>query len=181
MKKNKKQAGFALIEVMLAALVMMVGSLGFLKLQQMGLQSNFNNFARIQGTTLAEGFVEQLRGNVGFLKSARISGVKIQGHITSSSGVALKGTADCSSSINTSQCANNIMAFHQFTLSQQMNSVASNSSLCYLEQAAGSGRFRITYLWQDNTDVGKNASLECPTFNDNKLDLNNSVTIYAQL
>lgn len=181
MKKIKKQVGFALIEVMLAALVMTIGGVAFMKLQQMGLQYSFNNYARTQGVVFAEDFIEQLRSNVGLLKSASVSGTVIRGEISKTETVP-STQVNCSSESNTASCSASLLALQKYLISQQMSAIASDSKLCYLERAAGTGHLRITYLWQDNSKKGKSASTTCPaTFADNSLDLNNSVTIYAQL
>ncbi len=180
MKHIKKQLGFALIEVMLAALIMTVGGVAFMKLQQMGLQYNFNNYARTQGTLFAEDFIEQLRGNIGLLKAAQVSGTLISGSI-SKTEPAPTAAVNCSSTTQTQSCAASLLALQKYLISQQMATIASDSILCYQENAAGSGYLRVTYLWRDNSSEGQTASLDCPTtFNENKAP-NNSVTIYAQL
>ncbi len=181
MNKIKKQVGFALIEVMIAALVMVIGGLGFLKLQQMGLQYGFNNYARAQGTVLADGLVEQLRSNIGLLRSSQASGTAIQGSITKALAATAVNAPDCSSLENMDSCAKSVRAFHEHILSQQMQSIAGNSTLCYVERAAGTGNMRITYLWQDNSKEGKDANIACPADFNAHINPNNSVTIYAQL
>ncbi len=165
MNKIKKQIGFALIEVMIAALVMVVGSLGFLRLQQISLQSSFNNYARSEGTVLANGFMEQLRSNVLLLRS---SSSAFQGEITKDNEAADENNCH----------GNKICKLNLSALRKQIN--RKGAVLCYREQAAGTGYMRITYMWQDNSEDGRNAGLNCPTF-EQHTNANNSVTIYAQL
>lgn len=186
--KRKRQRGFALMEVMIAALVLTIGGLAYMKLQRTGLQYGFNNSARSQGVALVTGFVEQLRSNVGYLRTAGLAanggtGAAINGSFIGG-GVAAPTTAvNCNSATDTAGCAATIFDFHSYLTSQQMTHIApaGNSRLCYTESSADAGMLRITFKWRDNSAEGKVVDLtRCPAFNDNT-NQNNSVTIYAQL
>lgn len=186
---NKKQRGFALIEVMLAALVMTVGGVAYMKLQQRGLQYGFNNYARTQGIAITQDFVEQLRSNVGYVSSAGV----ISGSVSPTASPPADITA-CNSSASASSasgasvstgvngaCAERVFGFQNYLIAQQMKAVTERSILCYQESAAVSGLMRVTYLWQDNSKEGKNVVLNCPADFNTDVNQNNSVTIYAQL
>ncbi len=199
MKRLKKQTGLALLEVLVAALMMIVGSVAYMRLQQMGLKSSYNNYARTQGIVIAENFIDTLRNNIEYFQ-----GSDINGHIKSSS-VATKGvnpidlsTKPCvitpshsdhrtSSSISCDSEA--IFNLQNGFIQQQLQSSVASSVLCY--RVSKNGFVRVTYLWKDNSAAGKVISLDdlnkgdyCPTdFNaviDSKLE-QNMVSVYAQL
>lgn len=173
-KAVKKQRGFALIEVMLAALVMTVGGVAYMKLQQRGLQSGFNNYARSQGIAITQNFVEQLRSNVGYVKTSTDAEKKI----SASESVANPAVPDCNSSQAT--CSNSIFDFQNNLIRKQMQAVSANSILCY--RRGSNGYVRVTYIWPTNSQLSNNtdAGLQCPGLNA-ATNQNNSVTIYAQL
>lgn len=180
-KTKQRQQGFALIEVMVAALILTVGGIAYMRLQQMGLQYAANNAARTQGVAVIEGFVEQLRSNVGYIRSV---GGGINGAIVSGKVTAPTKNVNCSGSAD---CGKVIFRFHEYLTSQQMLSIVSlagNSRLCYVERDANTGNVRVTFQWVDNSRKGRVVDLRdnksCPAFNDN-LDQNNSVTMYVQL
>lgn len=179
MKANRiirnKQRGFALIEVLLAALIMTVGGAAFMKLQGVGLQYNYNNYARTQGVAIAQGFVEQLRSNIAYVKSTTLN-EKIQSTVADYEPTSV---IDCSGSA--SACAGNVFAHQKYLISQQIAEVSPNSVLCYREHPSTEGYVRVTYLWQDNSEDGKTTNITaCPDFA-TATTLTNSVTIYAQL
>lgn len=172
---RKKQRGFALIEVLLAALIMTVGGAAFMKLQRVGLQYNYNNYARTQGVVIAQGFVEQLRSNITYVKENLIND-KITSKVSD-----YKPTTTINCSI-AADCAENIFKHQKYLISQQIAEVSPNSVLCYIENPDETeGHIRVTYLWQDNSKEGKTTKITtCPKFADTTT-LTNSVTIYAQL
>lgn len=174
-KIRKQQRGFALIEVLMAALILTVGGAAFMKLQGMGLQYNYNNYARTQGMAIARGLVEQLRSNIAYAKSTDLN-AQIKSTVTDYEPTS---TIDCSGSAAT--CATNVFKHQEYLISQQIAEVSPNSVLCYREHASTEGYVRVTYLWQDNSEEGKTTNItDCPAF-DATTNLSNSVTIYAQL
>lgn len=172
---KKRPSGFALIEVLLAALILTVGGAAFMKLQRIGLQYNYNNYARTQGIVIAQGFIEQLRSNIAYVKNA----AAIQDKVTAKAEDYKPNTAiDCSGTATT--CANSIFAHQKYLISQQIATVTPNSVLCY-SQGTARGHIRVTYLWQDNSKAGKATDIKnCPAFTEQTTQTN-SVTIYAQL
>ncbi len=176
----KKQFGFALLEVLIAALVMVVGGVAYMKLQQQGLQYSYNNAARVQGMMVAEDFIEQLRGNIAIVdnniadKSKDFTGV-----IKSSGDPALENYSATVAS------ADEIFKKQLEMIQAQAKTFSSNSALCF--RVKQDGFVRVDYLWLDNSLESKDKELICPSkFNyqvkDNtKVNFNNKVTIYAQL
>lgn len=61
--KHHKQLGFALIDVMVASLVLAVGVIAFVKLQNLSVQRSGQTNYRLQAAGSAETLVELMRGN----------------------------------------------------------------------------------------------------------------------
>ncbi len=59
-----RQAGFTLIEVMIAVLVLSIGLLGLAGLQVAALQNNQSAFMRSQATALAYDLADRMRSNI---------------------------------------------------------------------------------------------------------------------
>lgn len=185
------QGGFALLEVMIAALVLTVGGVAYMKLQQTGLQYNFNNAARSRGAAVINGFVEHLRSNVNYVRyTNNISGSIVADGVTEpSSAISCSSRSDTDS--KTATCATAVFNLHRYLLSKRMADItaANNSRLCYVESSTEAGLMRLTFQWRDNSkeSVDNDAlSVACPDFNANLKNSttnykNNSVTIYAQL
>ncbi len=200
MKILKKQTGFALLEVLIAALIMTVGGVAYMRLQQMGLQYGHNNYARTQGIVIVEDFVDTLRNNVEHFQSANTDG-----YIVSSRAGAKKISAidlskkTCKVSVSADSVGktskviscdtNTIFELQKSFIQQQLQASVSNSVLCY--RVNTDGFVRVTYLWKDNSAASKAINLStlnsggyCPAdFNtaiDAKLE-ENMVSIYAQL
>jgi len=64
MHRAMKAAGFTLLEVMVALLILSVGLLGLAGLQIAGLRSNQNSYYRLQATLLAQDLTERMRANM---------------------------------------------------------------------------------------------------------------------
>lgn len=60
---NRKQAGFNLVEVMIAALVISVGMLGIAGLQLISMKGSHQSYMRHQATYLLQDVVERIRAN----------------------------------------------------------------------------------------------------------------------
>lgn len=61
--KTGKQAGFGMMEVLVAMAIMAVGVLGFAALQARALQSSGSSYGRSQATEIAQDFRERIRVN----------------------------------------------------------------------------------------------------------------------
>ncbi|PID65061.1 MAG: hypothetical protein CR962_00260 [Gammaproteobacteria bacterium] len=179
-KNQKKQRGFALLEVMVAALVLTIGGVAYMRLQQIGLQSGFNNAARTEGAALINAFTEQLRSNVTLIREG--TAADKTGSFLADDVTAPTDTVDCDSSTLT--CAKIMFNLHRYLTSQQMSQITpkKNSRLCYIESGTDRGLMRLTFQWRDNSKAGQTINLTgaCPAFNA-YIDQNNSVTMYVQL
>lgn len=185
---EKKEKGFALIEVMMAALVLTVGCLAFLKLQHKGLQYSFNDYARSQGVAITQGFVERLRGNTAFLNAGIADGSISNGDKTLANALST-ATSACGASKPNKTCAKAMFDYQKYLTAQQMQTAMKGQSrLCYLHNNDTRG-LRLTFMWIDSTaseDAKKDGIEEdnCPdNFGDAVEDdfIDNSVTIYATL
>lgn len=58
-----KQAGFNLVEVLIALLVLALGLLGLAALQNMGLRANYQSYERTQATILIDDMIDRMRAN----------------------------------------------------------------------------------------------------------------------
>lgn len=187
-KSKEYSKGFALIDVMMAALVLTVGCLAFLKLQQMSLQYAFNDYARSQGVAITQGFIEKLRGNRAFLTIGIHSGSITAGDNNLSSQLP-QTTADCTASPPDSDCAKAILAYQRYLTSRQMKQLIKGKSILCYQMGSNVGLLRLTFMWLDNSSskdakIAGIQSTDCPTTFDAAVDsqfLANSVTIYAQL
>lgn len=61
--KHRKQSGFALIDVMVASVVLAVGVIAFVKLQNLSVQRSGQTNYRLQAAGSAETLIELMRGN----------------------------------------------------------------------------------------------------------------------
>lgn len=61
--KRRRQAGFSIIEVLVALLVLAIGLLGLAALQAQGLRFNQDAYVRSQATNLAYDIVDRMRAN----------------------------------------------------------------------------------------------------------------------
>lgn len=185
--ERKKEKGFALIEVMIAALVLTLGCLAFLKLQRTGMQYSFNDYARSQGVAISQGFAEKLRGNMIFLNKAIDSG-SISSADTGLLSKLPQQSSDCQSSRPGTDCAKAMLTYQSYLTGQQMQALLKGQSrLCYLKH--NSATVRLTFMWVDNVaseEAKKNGIQEtdCPATFDGAVGkdfIDNSVTIYVQL
>jgi type IV pilus assembly protein PilV len=61
---ERGSAGFTLIEVLIAVVVLSIGLLGLAGLQTTGLRNNQDAYARTQATTLANDMADRIRSNI---------------------------------------------------------------------------------------------------------------------
>lgn len=194
MRKNNNEHGFALIEVLIAALVLTTGAVAFLRLQTIGLQYSFNDYVRNQATSISRDFVEILRSNTGFMDLANNQ----TGYIIADKTAYNKGlkrpqeNSDCKNSKPKKTCYQASLNYQIYLINQRMLNVMpeKRSILCYREHASLDGYIRITYIWRDNSNKKNTSNLtgkDCPAAFDTEYGVaanqerSNSVTIYAQI
>lgn len=184
-----RHSGFALIEVLLAGLVLTIGALAFLKLQTLSLHTSFNDYAKVHGSTFIHNFVEQLRTNRHFINL----NLSEKNHYIIGGSVAVvappQQQSSCQSESKIDVCASKLLDYQRYLTSQQMQSAlpAKNSLLCYREDNNRAGFMRLDFIWLDNSETDKTATLsssDCPKAFDTSIkesQRNHQVTIYAQL
>lgn len=67
--KQTRQAGFSLLEVLIALLVLAIGLLGLAALQNMGLRLNSQSYERTQATILIDDMIDRMRANPAGVKA----------------------------------------------------------------------------------------------------------------
>lgn len=177
---TKNSKGFALIEVMMATLLLTVGCLAFLKLQRVGLQYSFYDYARSQGVAIAQGFAEKLRGNLALVREDTFSGSVKSSDAVPATVDLPQTNADCTNANPSTACAKAMLTYQSYLTAQQMKHlIKGNSVLCYSRNADSRGLVRLTFMWVDNTS--RNTTIICPTSFAENDTIENAVTIYAQL
>ncbi len=187
--KTYRHSGFALIEVLLASLVLTVGVLAFMKLQNISLQTGFNSYARTQGLTVIQSFIANLRANTGFadLPNTQTDNFILGGTITATNTPQTHPA--CQSNTTAKQCADALLNYQRYLISQQMQTAlpTKNSLLCYQQDNKIKGFIRVDFFWLDDSTKIKMATLsasDCPSsFHAGSEDehKNHQITIYAQL
>ncbi len=165
--------------------ILTVGGVAYMRLQQMGLKSSYNNYARTQGIVIAQDFIDTLRNNVEHFQTAGDSGYIVSNHARSKdiSSINLSKkictvSSSTDSNSNTSQSIScnteTIFDVQKAFVQQQLQSSVSNSVLCY--RVKTDGFVRVTFLWKDNSAASRAINL-------NSLSnlKQNMVDIYAQL
>ncbi len=201
---SKQQRGMAFIEVMLAALVLVVGCVGFLKLQRIGLRSSFNDYARAQGVAVSQGFIDGLRGNIRFLSVVDTMNdnnelPKMSSFVSSSTMPVAnppQDNGDCQAGVPDEDCAKAVLDYQKYVANTYMQRALpgdGRSVLCYHLAKEPLGAMRVTFLWLDNTssDRGALTTDSCRGFEVEPAAamsaaptsdlLKHSVSIYAQL
>lgn len=73
----RRQAGFSLLEVLVALLVLSIGLLGLAALQTMGLRFNTQSYQRTQAVLNAYDIIDRIRANPGGMTAGRYDDVDI--------------------------------------------------------------------------------------------------------
>lgn len=178
-QQARKNEGFALIEVMLSALLLTVGCLAFLKLQQLGLQYAFNDYARSQGIVITQSFAERLRSNLALLDTETFDG-SIKSDAIFTRITFPSRSPECKKQKPGLACARVMFAYQSYLTARQMQHlIKGNSILCYQRNATNRTLIRLTFLWVDNSS--ETTSINCPTSFNGGSNINNMVTLYVQL
>lgn len=181
MNKNK-QTGFALIEVMVAALVFSIATVGYMKLQSRSLSDSYENYANQQARSIVSDFIEKIRANPAY----RFTQPFTQGGILSLANNSPAGS--CSGNI----CQGGQFSYQAREIATNMGAVfpANLSVLCYFASPADSNEIRIEFIWRGKSDTAPNNNLItnldiCPTTyagnNPNLTPADRAVTVYARI
>ena len=128
-----RSAGFTLLEVLIAVVILSIGLLGLAGLQTTGLRNNQDAYARTQAATLANDMADRIRANMAGFNAGNYNN-------------AATYTATC----NTSGCTPQQMAQHDTSLW--------NQALAALPAGQGTvtnnaGLVTVTVMW-DNSRSG---------------------------
>ncbi len=144
----KKNAGFTLIEILIAVLVLSIGLLGMAGLQASSLKNNVIAYKHSQATLLAYDLADRIRAN------AQNAGILY----TAMAPSAAQAQANC---LNLTGCIAAQMAQNDlFEWNAAVTSVLPASNATIAVDAAG--RFTITLTWDDyeDSDVTNDSSFQ---------------------
>lgn len=193
--KYKKHKGFALIEVMVAALILTVGAIGFLKLQTIALKSSRNNFSRGQGVEIAGSQIDFFRQNRLALQRAISDSVPLNQLafppiISVSSPTSPPSEAidiDCQSHGTVEEgmfsvdCDNSLRNYQRYLLELKLAENFAPGMAIICTRFAGTMRspiVRVDLIWRDNatySSVNAAPNLTPLTINDCPRAINNLV------
>ncbi len=129
----QQAAGFTLLEVLIAVVVLSIGLLGLAGLQTTGLRNNQDAYARTQAATLANDMADRIRANMAGFNAGNYD-----------------NTASTTATCNSSGCTPQQMAEHDTSLW--------NTALAVLPSGQGTvatnaGLVTVTVMW-DNSRTG---------------------------
>lgn len=137
---KKASAGFTLLEVLVALLVLSVGLLGLAALQTFSLKLNHQAYERTQATLLIDDIIDRMRANP--------EGVKLGAYNSVSSSTTLPSYNNCA----TTDCRTGT-DFANYDIAMWKSAIQANGML-----AAGTGAiespdgmlFTVTVTWQEH-------------------------------
>jgi len=145
---SRQQAGFNLLEVLIALLVLAVGLLGLAALQNMGLRLGHQSYERTQAVLLVEEMIDRMRANP--------AGVTANNYTLAQTSSPPSATTDCSSAF----CTYSDMA--EYDLNQWISTItgtptAMNPGVTRPALVSGTGAivavggslFDVTVTWQE--------------------------------
>ena len=128
-----RAAGFTLLEVLIAVVVLSIGLLGLAGLQTTGLRNNQDAYARTQATTLANDMADRIRANMAGFNAGNYD-----------------NTAAYTASCGTSGCSPLQMAQHDTSLwNDALDALPSGQGVV----ANNAGLVTVTVMW-DNSRTG---------------------------
>lgn len=151
--RRKDQAGFTLVEVLVALLVLSFGLLGLAMLQAAGQKFNNDSYMRSQATVLAYDIIDRMRAN----KAAADAGnycVTSASPCETTAAPAAETCGDSSGGCDSSQKLANYDLSRWYELQKTTLSPAtSSSSIARTTVTTGSGqtiyRYEITMRWSE--------------------------------
>lgn len=163
--RNTAQSGFALIDVMIATVVLAVGVVAFLKLQNIGLQRSAQSNYRLQATASAEAMIELMRGNRHLLTwaSERLAFVSENHEIEAEASTTERNCTGAGDGMDNPDnwCAsdgesiqNDLLTYATAILSENFNYVAGKAVMCALTQGTDDDELvavRIVVIWKNAT------------------------------
>ena len=161
---SSSQAGFTIIEMLIAVLVISIGLLGMAGLQTSGIQQSHNSYLKTQASMLAYDMADRMRSNLAGVAAGHYNAVdSMDSPITSAPGCISSNTA-CSASDTATYDV------YQWTNSSAEGSIASLLPSGYGMISQNGGVFTITVLWDEartgatGTDCGTDYTVDLKCF-----------------
>lgn len=179
---KNKQEGFALIEVMIAAVVFSIAAIGFMKLQSRALSESYENYASQQAQTIITDFIEKIRAD----RSFRANQTFIAGGILA---MANNSSTPCTGDI----CQSGVFSYQAREIATAMGTAfpMNLSALCYIaDVGTDQNNIRVDFIWRGKNNANPNNNLIsdltiCPPNynggNPNLTDADRAVTVYARI
>ncbi|MCI0506020.1 MAG: type IV pilus modification protein PilV [Gammaproteobacteria bacterium] len=156
-----QQAGFTIIEMLIAVLVISIGLLGMAGLQTTGIQQSHNSYLKTQASMLAYDMADRMRSNLQGVAAGAYDNVdSIDDPVNAAPGCASANTACSAADAATYDV-------YQWTHKNAEGSIASLLPSGYGMISQDGGVFTITVLW-DEARTGATGK-DCGT--DPKVDL----------
>ena len=92
------QAGFTIIEMLIAVLVISIGLLGMAGLQTTGIQQSHNSYLKTQASMLAYDMADRMRSNLQGVNAGHYDAVNSLGSPVTSVPGCISGSTACSAS-----------------------------------------------------------------------------------
>jgi type IV pilus assembly protein PilV len=138
-----QQAGFTIIEMLIAVLVISIGLLGMAGLQTTGIQQSHNSYLKTQASMLAYDMADRMRSNLQGVNAGNYDDVdSMDDPVKSAPGCATGNTA-CSAADTATY------DIYQWTNKDNEGSIASLLPSGYGIITQDGGVFTITVLWDE--------------------------------
>lgn len=135
MKKDKRQSGFTMLEVLVAIVVLSFGLLGLAGLQADGLRNNTSAYLRTQANLMAYDMLDRMRANLQGVENGNYDD--------------LMGSAPTDPACISSGCSISQMAQHDaYEWSQRLSEILPDGQGRVIGSGIGSV-FTITVMWDD--------------------------------
>lgn len=205
-KHRSKESGFAMIDVMIASIVLAVGVIAFVKLQNLSVQRSAQSNYRLQASGSAEALIELMRGNRNLVDWATAATgangafiVKSQSDVnTELGGVTcdIKEDADATTTANkekvinaTNWCATDsdalrdeLFAYTRSVLSENFRFIAGKAVMCVQANSTNTDDLmpvRVVVIWKNATssvDYTAASAADCPADYDTAVAVNGADT-----
>lgn len=155
---SKANAGFTLIEVLVAMLILAVGLLGLAALQASSLKNNQSAYYRSQATQLAYDIADRMRVNTSMANNYLTSFMKPSD--------ATDQSTNCLAI--TSACTPSVMAEHDlYEWDQAIHASLPKSTMADLPRgeitSPNSNTYRVSIIWDENRDDNRDGTVNSPS------------------
>lgn len=152
--RARRAAGFSLLEILIAVVVLSIGILGMASLQFASLRSNQQSYQRSQATALVSSLLDRMRAN----QRVAANGAYVLAVNTTPAAV----TTNCASAACTpAQLAVYDLSTWYTTLTQTLPS-ATASVTCSVSPCRAGATQTVTVFWDENRTGATNTSCPAP-------------------